>query len=513
MIESLNNKNNAYSRTQLTGLLLGFLLFIAFQFLDFGPENIAAKRLASVAVLMAFWWITEAIPLGVTSLLPIFMFPLLDIVNTKVVASEYFNSTIFLFIGGFFIAIAMETWNLHKRIALIIIRLLGFGASGMILGFMVASAFLSMFISNTATAIMMLPIGMAVLVKLEQTYSQQSSHNFSTPLMLGIAYGASVGGIATLVGTPPNLALVRIFHITFPNAPEISFGNWMVLALPISLVMLAITWLLLTKILFKIPQKLKVDRNDIKQEYKALGKMSFEEKSVLAVFVLTGLLWIFRADISIGALVIPGWSHILKTPEFIDDGTIAVIMASLLFALPAKSNTQRSLLVAKSFKKIPWEIIILFGGGFALAKGFQVSGLSELLGEQFKGFENIHPLFMVIVVCFGLTFLTELTSNTATTQTLLPILAAIAVAMNINPLFLMIPATISASFAFMLPVATPPNAIVFGSGKIKISEMARTGLIINLIGVIVVSTMFYFLGDFLFNINPIDFPDWAIPIK
>jgi solute carrier family 13 (sodium-dependent dicarboxylate transporter), member 2/3/5 len=502
-----------YSYTQITGLVFGFILFIIFQFLDFGPGHLSEQRTASIAILMATWWITEAVPLGVTSLLPIFMFPILNIANTKEIASEYFNSTIFLFLGGFFIAIAMETWNLHKRISLIIIRALGSGPKGMILGFMVASAFLSMFISNTASTLMMLPIGIAVIHKLTEKYSGDKAHNFGAPLMLGIAYASSIGGISTLVGTPPNLVFLRIFQLTFPDAPEISFGNWMVLALPISVLMLIITWLLLSQVLFKLPDKIKIDRGIIKKEYRDLGKMSFEEKSVAVVFLVTGLLWIFRSDLSFGSFAIPGWSNILHTPGFIDDGTVAVFMASLLFIIPAKSKTQRSLLVAKSFNKIPWEIIILFGGGFALAKGFQISGLSELLGEQFAVFGNVHPVFMIVIICFSLTFLTELTSNTATTQTLLPILAAIAVGMKINPLFLMIPATISASFAFMMPVATPPNAIVFGSGKIKISEMARTGLILNLVGVLVISMIFYFLGDFLFKIDLSSFPEWAVPNK
>ncbi len=500
-----------YSKSQITGFALGIILFIIFLFIGSGSEHQSAYFMAAVALLMATWWISEAIPLGTTSLLPVVLLPLLGISSTGDVSSEYFNSTIFLFLGGFLIAIAMETWNLHKRIALIIILFLGSGSSGTILGFMLATAFLSMFISNTATALMMLPIGISVISKMQEFYDGKDSENFSVSLMLGIAYGASLGGIATLVGTPPNLAFVRIFHISFPDAPEISFGKWMILGLPIAIVMLFITWILLTKILYRLKNKASFDKKLIKDEYKLLGKPGFEEKWVLAIFTITALLWIFRIDLSLGSFFIPGWSNLLGNSKYIDDSTVGIFMSLLLFILPSKNGEHKRLLNAGAFGKIPWEIVILFGGGFALASGFQSSGLSELLGKQLSALSGIPPILMVVIVCFSLTFLTELTSNTATTQTILPILAAISVAINLNPLFLMIPATLSASFAFMMPVATPPNAIVFSSGKVSIKQMVRTGLILNLIGVVVVSLMFYFLGDFLFGINPNEFPFWAKP--
>ncbi len=500
---------NRYSKIQLIGLFLGAIVFFLLIIFPLAPTNIKASMMAAVAILMAIWWITEAIPLGATALLPMIFFPLLGIMSGKQAAPEYFNSIIFLFIGGFLIAIAMEKWNLHKRISLIIIKLIGSNPSKLVLGFMLASALLSMFISNTATAIMMLPIGLAIILKIEEKYSPDKSKLLSVPLMLGIAYGASIGGIATLVGTPPNLVFIRIYQMSFPKAPEISFGNWMILAVPISIIMLFITWFLITKIIYKIPKDMEIDRSVINQEYKDLGKMHFEEKVVLIVFISTAILWIFRTDLHFGALIIPGWSKLFGFGKMIDDSTIAIFMAFIFFVVPAKSVNSKTILTASSFKKIPWEIIVLFGGGFALAKGFETSGLSTLLGQEAGSISNIHPILVIFVVSLGIKMLTELTSNTATTQTILPILASISVAMHINPLFLMIPATLSASMAFMLPVATPPNAIVFGSGRIKILEMARTGIIIDLTSVIVVTLLFYFLGDMVFNINPFEFPVWA----
>jgi len=500
-----------YTKSQLTGLLAGLLFFIILLFVSTSTKNQLAVNMSAVALLMATWWVTEAIPLGATSLLPVILFPLLGISTGNQAASEYFNSTIFLFLGGFLIAIAMETWNLHKRIALIIIMFLGSNSSGIILGFIIASAFLSMFISNTATALMMLPIGISVIKKMQETHNDKESDKFSVSLMLGIAYGASLGGIATLVGTPPNLAFIRIFNLSFPDAPEISFGTWTLLVLPITIIMIFITWLFMTKILYKVKGNNALDKSLIKDEYNALGKPSYEEKIVLVIFIVTAFLWIFRTDLNLGFTIIPGWINFFGSSEFIDDSTVAIFMSLLLFILPSKTNEQKRLLNLKSFGKIPWEIVLLFGGGFALASGFQSSGLSVLICNQLEFIQGIHPLLMIIIVCFTMAFLTEFTSNTAITQTMLPILAALSVAMKINPMFLMIPATLSASLAFMLPVSTPPNAIVFSSGKVTIKQMLRTGIILDLIGIIILSVVFYYLGDFMLGINPNEFPVWAMP--
>ncbi len=309
---------------------------------------------------------------------------------------------------------------------------------------------------------------------------------------------------------PPNLAFHRIFEISFPNAPEISFGKWMMFGLPLSVIMLAILWLLLTKIIYKIPEQIKIGRSIILQEVKKIGVITFEEKLVLTVFLLTGFLWIFRNGLDLGFLEIPGWSQLLRFGVFIDDGTVAIFMSLLLFLLPSSTkHNKKRLLSASDIKKLPWEIVLLFGGGFALAEGFSNSGLSEIVGSLLKGLSGIPDIFIIIIICTILTFLTELTSNTATTQTVLPILAGVSISAGMNPLILMIPATIAASCAFMLPVATPPNAIVFSSGRIEIRHMVRVGIIMNIIGIIVVTLVFYTLGYSVFGIESGSFPLWV----
>lgn len=495
--------------SQIIGLFLGIIIFLL---LNFFPvlDGITENKMLSVAVLMALWWMTEAIPLAATAMIPVVVFPLLGILHVKDTASQYFNSIIFLFIGGFLIALAMEKWNLHKRISLMIINAIGGGPAKIIFGFMVSCVLMSMFISNTATTIMMLPIGLAIIFKLEDIYDKEKTRKFSIALMLGIAYASSVGGIATLVGTAPNLAFIRIYTITFPDAPEITFGQWVIFGIPLAVTMMMIIWFLLTKVIFKPDKSIVIDPKIVKDELSALGKISFEERAVLLTLLTTGILWIFRKDITLGFLTIPGWSNLLPFGDLIDDGTVAIMTSSIMFLLPSKTKGKR-LIDNEIFKKLPWDIILLFGGGFALAKGFQSSGLSMAIGEQFVRFGGISPLLLIMLVCIGLTFLTELTSNTATTHTLLPILASLSVALNINPLLLMIPATLSASFAFMLPVATPPNAIVFSSDRIMINDMMRAGIILNLIGVLVVSLFFTTLGVEVFGVDMNQFPLWAEP--
>jgi len=500
------------STVQKIGLIAGPVLFLIMLLcFDLDPKNPTVTHMAAVAILMAVWWITNAIPLFATALLPMILYPLLGIQKSKATAPIYFNSLIFLFLGGFMIALTMQRWNLHKRIALFIVKIIGSGPQKIILGFMLASSFLSMWISNTATAIMMVPIGLAIVLKMEDKFSIAKTGKFTTCLMLGIAYGCSLGGMATLVGTPPNLSFARIFELTFPDAEPVSFGTWFLMGLPLSVTMLFIAWLVLTRIVFRIPTDLSIDKTVIAKEYKELGSIGFEEKIVLGVFTLTSLLWVFRKTLNLGFVSIPGWSQLLPDPALIDDATVALFMAMLMFLIPTRTEGAKysTVMGPDVVKKLPWNIVLLFGGGFALAKGFQVSGLSAFIGDKFSGLEGMPPIVMIIIICLGLTFLTELTSNTATTEMILPILASVAVAMKTNPLLIMIPATLSASCAFMMPVATPPNAIVFGSGRIKISDMVKAGLLINIIGVIIITLLFYFVGTVLFSIDPDIFPAWA----
>jgi len=500
--------------TQKIGLALGPLLFLILLACDLEPGNPAATRLAAVAALMATWWITDAIPLFATSLVPLVLYPVLGILSGKATAPIYVNSTIFLFIGGFMIALTMEKWNLHRRIALTIIRLIGGSPSRIILGFMIAAAFLSMWISNTATAVMMIPIGMAIILQLEEEFGREKVHTFSVALMLGIAYACSVGGIATLVGTPPNLSFTRIFQIMFPDAPAVEFGRWILLGIPVCVLMLAVIWFVLTRIFYRTGSEIAVNPQIVETEYERLGPISFEEKAVLVVFALTAVLWVFRKPLDFGLFSLPGWSGLLPFPELLDDGTVAIAMAMVLFFIPTRSPDAQSASVMDRdvIPRLPWGIVLLFGGGFALAQGFQVTGLSTLIGNQFGGLAGTSPFVMTILICLTLTFLTELTSNTATTEMILPILAAVAVAMRVHPLLLMVPATLSASCAFMMPVATPPNAIVFGSGRIRIAEMARVGVVLNLIGALVITVLFYLVGTHVFGIDFAVFPEWAAAV-
>jgi len=494
------------------GFWLGILVFLVLLIFPVDPANGPASRMAGVVLLMAIWWVTDCIPLFATALLPLVLFPTLGIMSGRETAPVYFNSVIVLFIGGFMIALTMEKWNLHRRVALAIIDMVGGGPARVVLGFMLAAAFLSMWISNTATAVMMVPIGLAMILQLEEDFGKERTHTFSLGLMLGIAYSCSVGGLMTLVGTPPNLALVQIFHILFPDAPPLAFGQWMVLGVPLGAVLLILVWLLITQVFCRASADLRVDRDVVKKERAALGPLSFEEKVVTGVFATTALLWIFRIDLQIGIATIPGWSRLLPYPDLIDDGTVAIAMASILFFIPTKdrSSRDRRVMGAEVIPRLPWNIVLLFGGGFALADGFQATGLAQLLGEQFQAVSSLPTFAMILLVCLVLTFLTELTSNTATTQMILPILADVAIATGTHPLVLMIPATLSASCAFMMPVATPPNAIIFGSGRLSVGEMARVGLFLNLIGALVIAVLVYTLGGAVFDIDPSVLPDWAV---
>jgi len=491
------------------GPVLAGLLVV---FGDLDPDRPEVTMTAAVALLMAIWWISEVIPLAATSLLPVALFPLLGVMDGKDVASQYFNWVIFLFLGGFLVALAMERWDLHKRIALRILLLFGGKPQAILLGFMVATAFLSMWISNTATTMMMVPIALAIIIEIEENLGREKVGRFAVAVLLGVAYSASIGGIATLVGTPPNASFVRILAIVFEDAPDISFADWFTFVLPVTVVMLLLAWAFISVLLLGRGGRVSVDTNVFRDQYRELGPMRCEQWIVLIDFVLLAILWLTRRDIAVGgAFTIPGWSGLFKTPAYINDGTTAVAMAILLFLIPSRNEPGRTILDWEMAKRLPWNIILLFGGGFALAKAFTVSGLSIWVGDQLQGHvEGFHPLLAILAICLLITFLTELTSNTATTEMILPILAALAVALRVNPLLLMLPATLSCSCAFMLPVATPPNAIIFGTQRLRISTMASVGVMLNIIGAVVITLATYYWGSVVFGIEPNTVPDWAV---
>ncbi len=450
--------------------------------------------LIGITLWMAIWWITEAVPIAVTALLPIVLFPLFEVIPLSETTQQYGHKYVFLYIGGFILAIAIERWNLHKRIALQIIKWIGSKAPYLILGFMLATAFLSMWISNTATTVMMLPIAIAITHQVQSQHNQdkQQSDLFSKSLMLSIAYSASIGGIATLIGTPPNLIFAGVLENTY--GIKIGFFEWMKFGFPVSMLLLFISWKYLTRFTFKLKQ---VHFNEGKKEVKAmlnqLGKLSYEEKAVGVVFLLAALSWVFRSVI---ATVIVG----------IDDTIIAISAAVLLFLIPTKQK-DRQLLTWNEAVKIPWGIIILFGGGMALAKAFVETGLANWIASQISLFEGVSIFLLVVLVSALVNFLTEVTSNLATTAMLLPILAPLALSFDVHPYILMIAVTLSASCAFMLPVATPPNAIVFGANYLKISDMVKKGFLLNLISIFVISLAVYLLMPFVFELDSLSFPE------
>ena len=484
----------AYVVTPIISLLI--MLFA-----DVNPAHPEATRMLAVALLMAVWWMTEVVSLSVTAFLPVILFPLLGIMDGKAVSSEYFNHIIFLFIGGFLIAISMQKWNFHKRIALKLLVITGTSPTRILLGFMVASYVLSMWISNTATTMMMLPILLSVLSQLDELYGKDNVTKFGVGALLAMGYSSSVGGIATLIGTPPNPIFLRIYQMYFPDGTEVTFANWFIYAFPLSVITFVIVFVLIY-ILFTRGQS-KVWSSDLRidfnKDYKNLGKLSFEERAVSIIFVLTAVLWMTRSPIEIGGFRLPGWSQLFNHPEYLNDGTVGMVMSMVLFLIPSKKHKGKRLMQWDDAEKLPWGIIILFGGGFALAEGFKSSGLSEAVGTLFSFMKGSSPLLIILVISAIMIFLTELTSNSSSTVIILPILASLAIATGINPLYLMVPATIGASMAFMLPVATPPNAIIFSSGRIKINQMARAGIILNIIMIIVVSLWSYWVAPLVFG--------------
>ena len=468
---------------------------------QFDPAVISV--VAALAAWMAIWWMTEAVAIAVTSLLPMVLLPWLVGAPFDLgrVAANYANWRVYLFFGGFLIAIAMETSGLHRRVALLTVRAVGTNPRRIVLGFMMATAALSMWISNTATTLMMMPIGKAVIDRF------QNRKRFATALMLGIAYAASIGGVATPIGTPPNIAFQGIYARLYPQAPPIGFAEWMAFALPLSVVFLPIMWLLLV---FRIRSHAGDGRQVLEHEISLLGPATAAQKRVFAVFAATAALWIFRRPMPLGSFHLPGWQAWIPA-QGLNDGVVAMTMGMLLFVLPSGERGERLLRWRDVERKMPWGILVLFGGGFALADAVGASGLSAWVGGRFDALAGLSPLLLIAGTVAVLTFLTEITSNTATAQIMLPLAAAVATtAAGVHPLVMMLPVTVAASFAFMLPVATPPNAVVFGSGLVPMREMIRHGFALNLIGILLLTLFCYWLAPVVFGIDlGAGIPAWA----
>lgn len=499
---------------RIIGLVAGPLLAIGLFLLMPGDLGVWPRLVAATAVLMAVWWMTEALPIPATALLPLVIFPLGvpaaesdGGVTFDSIGASYGNNIIFLFMGGFMLALAMQRWNLHRRIALGVLKLMGAKTVNLVLGFMIATGFISMWVSNTATAVMMLPIGVSILV-LVQRYgtedalaadavpaAEQSApgeaptqaeirsltkSNFGTALMLGIAYAASIGSLGTIIGTPPNTLLAG--HMAAEHGIEIGFGQWMLVGVPIAVVLLLACWLLLTRVLFR-PEIDEVPggRDLIAAELARLGRMSAPEAKVLVIFVLAALAWITVPLLS-------EYVFGLDSP-LLSDAAIAMVVGLVLFLLPAGGGAGRGvrLLDWEAAKELPWGVLLLFGGGLALSGQFSKSGLSTWLGEQVRSLGEIPVWVLVVIAAIGILLLTEMTSNTATAATFLPVASGVALGTGVDPLMLAAPVALAATCAFMLPVATPPNAIAYGSGYVTIGQMVKGGVWLNIIAAVLIS--------------------------
>ena len=472
-------------KSQVIGLILGAAFLLATLVLT-APGSMGAEAWAALGLmlLMATWWSTEAIPIPATALLPIVLVPALGLGTIGQATAPYANPIIFLFLGGFTLGLAMQRWNLHRRIALLTLKAMGDQPKRQIAGFMLATAFLSMWVSNTATAIMMLPIGLSVVAMMDNS-NPEGVRKYATALLLAIAYSASIGGIATLIGTPPNALLAA--YLSENQGISVGFAQWMVLGVPVTLVMLMLTWWWLTRRDFGIGQASDSGQM-IRDELAKLGVMSRGERLVAVVFVITATAWIFRPLLS--ASLMP----------WLSDTGIAIAAAIAMFLIPVDTRERTFVLDWDSANKLPWGVLLLFGGGLAMAGVISSSGLAEWIAGSLGVAGVLPTIVMMVIVASVIIFLTEVTSNTATAAAFLPLLGALAMAQEVSPLLLTVPAAIAASCAFMMPVATPPNAIVFSSGHMQISDMIKAGFALNLMGIVVVTLITYGLLGLVFSL-------------
>ncbi|MDA0835268.1 MAG: SLC13 family permease [Planctomycetota bacterium] len=543
---------NSPSHTKITrqtwGKLAALTLFVTIILLptpaDLAP---AGQRLLAVTGAMGVLWFTQSIPIAVTSLIPLAAYPWLGIQTSETVSSAYINSNVFLFIGGFLIALGIEKWGLHRRIALAMVSIVGNGPRQIVLGFMLASGFLSMWLSNTASTLLMLPIGIALLktisdlqldpgesvdtkmVKREFT-ENPALRFFGESLFIGIAYAASIGGFTTLVGTPTNIAFQQIWRGQFPDGPALSSAEWMMLFVPLGLALLLCAWGLLVWNMPSLPHIDKFDRRYFRNRLKSLGTPSRAEWWMLFIFVTTAAMWIFRKPLVLGSEpILPGWGNVVThyllawgvdesiASKAVDDATVVMTTSLLMFFIPMQRDGKgkmQYLFDWKTAEKLPWDVILLIGGGFAVANAFRDTQLSEWVGMLFAQGLSGWPVWVVVMlVTAALIFLTEFTTNVATVNATLPVLAGVAMTAGWDPRLIMIPAAIASSCAFMLPTGTPPNAIVFGSGFVRMERMLKVGVLLNVIAVVLISvtTMYWMIPRL--GINPTQPPEWATVVK
>lgn len=503
-------------RVRRIGLVLGPLLFCV---LLFAPDALdhAQRAVAAVTALTAVYWVTAALPIGATSLFPATLLPLFGGLSAGEVAPLYMQDIVLLFLGAMLLALGLERWGVHRRMALLVLSIFGSRPRGLVIGFMAATACISLWLNNTATALLMYPIASAVVASLSGG-AQRASSPFAVALFLGVAYSASVGGMGTPVGTAPNQIFLANFHASFPEAPTVSFGKWCLAWMPVVLLYLPLGGWLLTRFALRVsaPDSSMTAgaRTDvIERERAALGRMSAGEKTMALLFAATAILWVTRADLDLGFLRIPGWEGLIVRAEgsknFISDASVALAMALLGFVLPGDRARGQRLLDWRLARAVPWDVLLLIGGGLAIAGAFERTGLDGVVGGWLGGWLQRGSSFWVLVSLVALVvLLSEIASNTAITALLMPILGAAAVDAGMSPLAVMMPATLAASAGFMLPVATPPNAIVFSSGLVRSSTMARVGLWMDLLLIALIAVVFQFWGRFVFGIGE-GLPSWA----
>ncbi|MFN0133980.1 MAG: SLC13 family permease [Phycisphaerales bacterium] len=476
------------------GPMVAAALYVALPTEGLSPGG---RRTLAAGAWLAIWWLTEALPIEATALVPLAMFPLLGVATMRATAAPYAEEVIFLFLGGLLLGAAMERWGLHKRLALWTILAVGTRPRMLVGGAMLATAVISMWVSNTATAVMMLPIGMSVTALVGERLrahagpSDRSAEHFAKSMMLGIAYAATIGGIATVIGTPPNTVAASFIRQTY--GVEIGFVGWLKIGLPIMLVFLPATWFVLVGVVYRFrSEAMPGVRSLIRAELDQLGPMSRGEVATLVVFVLAAVAWVVRVPLSDAI-----WPRLGKGEVVLTDSGIAIVAALALFMIPVDRKRGVFVLDWASASRVPWGVLLLFGGGLTLAAAISANGVDKFIGAQFDGLSGVHPLLIVLALTTVVVFTTEVGSNTAVVNIFLPICAAVAPALGVHPYMLILPTAIAASYAFMMPMGTPPNALVFASGHLRIMDMARAGFLLNLLSIGVITLFMYFAAPAL----------------
>lgn len=475
----------------LLGPLLCLMVCLLFDLL---PGNKAATYTAGIALWMATWWISECVSVAVTAFVPLIMFPLLGIADVKTIAQQYGDSIIFLFIGGFLLAFAIEKWGLHQRIAYKILSIVGSKPDAILFGIMLSAFLLSNWISNTATCIMLFSSVTALIAHADSWdhFNEKGKQQLATALLLGLAYASTIGGMATPVGTPTNMIFYKAYEKYYPNATALDFFTWAKLGFPIAIVTLLAAFFLIKVLVLKNTNQQVVEKKHFKFKYKALGAWKPEEKIVGFVFLMAALLWFTRSDIDFGWFKTKGWSNLLPNKKYVDDAVVGIFCATVLFLIPAsKQNKGQFLLTWQDAKFLRYDIILMFGSGFALAYGIEQSGLTNWIAQGLSFLKGVNVFVLLCAVCLVITIISEFASNVASITLMLPVLMALQKEYQVSPLLLMIPATLAASLGFMLPVATASNTIVFGSGRIVARDMMKIGLWLDIIGILIIALFSY----------------------